>query len=407
MSRRGVVQGRFTADQQNMLTFKASPWESLRRVRIGKAWFFCRPSDFFSEGADNRRRLRQLSKAQPDVRAGWVATHGRRELAWLIGPEDHLLVPEDIMKHALLGGVVGALGLAAFIGAFWLMLFLFGSNGPMADMPGWWSVPFLLVFCVGTVGGCLAMFLGFALVPRGLSAPRRWAYRAFHRQTQAVDAQAFVELPSAPASLPEPRLDIDPISGLAVLEGRIRHVGSTSHETQHRTLAAPGYAMPIESDHLSISIEGSDTVVRLRTLTQDALFVYPGDAVRVVGIAQDGAVELLGMRNLTDGSGYVVRPASSMRWWGAHLLGGLILLAGGWVLGMQAWDGTLTVDAARQVLGTSGAVLAGLYGLVFVGYRLGLRNRSVQAHAQPGDRSDIRRTRVLLDLPPRGGAVVL
>lgn len=408
-----TAQGRLAGVQGNLVS-GIDEDQDLLRLRIGTDDFFCRLTEFTGSAADNRRTLERLARAGDAVQAGWVPVDGRREIVWLVGAQGQALAASPVVRQAAWGLLTGLLGAAALIGAIWAMVVFLDEAGPFAGAAGWWALPVIAGSSLLGMGGLCAVIVALVTVPRGLSRARRRAYAAFRDRTGLLSAQA----PSSgdAARMPDPlgAAGNDTSAragglarGLECHEGRIESVAQATRSTLHVSGASHAALQRLESEHVAIRLAGVPALFVLRTSSQGQLFLHAGDLVRIVGRSGEAGVDVLGLRNLTDGAGYLPVPGRVLQQQATHVLGGVIAAGGLGFIGVMAWDGQARAADYREVALALGMLLGIFYAVVALVRRTRWRSRRDTEHAQPGSADDMADARGVLGLPRRGGAVPL
>jgi hypothetical protein len=156
----------------------------------------------------------------------------------------------------------------------------------------------------------------------------------------------------------------------------------------------------VGSQYVVLVLDGVDTPLTLNSFDPCTLFIAEGDALEVAGIRRGNRVDIYGIRNLTDGSVYLVRPAEMVSRFGSYFVAGVCAFAACGTSVMVAWNGERDPVAYLQVIGIAAAIASVPFGLGWLGRRLGYSNRAVESHAQSGGTLEMIDTQSTLRLTP-------
>ncbi len=179
--------------------------------------------------------------------------------------------------------------------------------------------------------------------------------------------------------------------------GRIDGVATERQTTEGLLSTDLPISVTLNSDLLTLRLDGQAQPFVLQTLDAARLFVAAGDEVEIAGVPQSGGVLIYGVRNLTDGVVYLVHPYAPRRRRAAHVFAAMLGLPG---VAMALYlGGTTPRPDWRELALVAGIGPVLVYGAFWLVDALGLRSPSASIDA-PGDTDEVAAACRVLGLAP-------
>lgn len=187
---------------------------------------------------------------------------------------------------------------------------------------------------------------------------------------------------------------------MKVVSGRMVSISQRTITTTRASFNEDGGVATSDenSEYIEIKLDTHDKPFVINSNRSSDLFIGKDDALDMAGVCQGGHVDIYGIRNVTDGSVYIVRPEKVENRSATYAITGVSALVSLGVIGMMAFDGVRDLTAYLSVVVCGLFVLAMIY-CIFSLRRWGvIGNERIGKHTQKGDAQEMECARFALQL---------
>ncbi|MFJ1300663.1 hypothetical protein ACILG0_11895 [Pseudomonadota bacterium AL_CKDN230030165-1A_HGKHYDSX7] len=178
------------------------------------------------------------------------------------------------------------------------------------------------------------------------------------------------------------------VANMKLYRGKLANVRCYDNETEHYT--GEGVAkFSIKSSVLGLHLEDEPRPFSLTSMEAHRLMLSRGDELEIAGVPfKDHHIVVYGVRNLTDGSTYLVLPSDAAQRGALHWVSALFISIGIFV-SMIAWfKGVRDPKIYLGPVLVCGGIAGGMYLLTWLTRRSFLLNIRFAAHHQEGGHAE-------------------